>query len=193
MSSVTPKLISAGFTYTPLHWRDFSMLIIFENSQHFHRIWTSNVQSLSDNWKFGKPEPLCDKGWRSSWLLHHLFKIITSQCNDQSYTYCATTIYLRKCTCCSRSWVLDRSEVSWLHSTSSWASRASWALSPGQSASLRWSSWEASLDTDALCTDTASISMEKSWRTRVEPVSEIWMDGWMDGQIQFKSGIHVWN
>lgn len=86
------------------------------------------------------------------------------------------------CTCCRWSCTVDRSEVSWVQRPSSWAS---WALSPGQSASLRWSSLVASLDTDALWTDMASISTEKSWGMRTQHTSlscvnyAFWSIGWV--------------
>lgn len=114
---------------------------------------------------------ISDKGWRSSWLLNNLLTIITPKCNYSSTKSFGATILnsvlldqrgtslCDNCTCCSCSCILVWSGISWLHLTSI---LVSWALSLGQSASLRWSSREASLDTDALFTDMASVSMEKS-------------------------------
>ena len=115
---------------------------------------------------------ISDKGWRSSWLLNNLLMIIIPKCNYSSTKSFGATILnsvrldqrgTSLCdygTCCSCSCILVWLGVSWLHLTSI---LVSWALSLGQSASLRWSSREASLDTDALFTDMASVSMEKSW------------------------------
>lgn len=69
-------------------------------------------------------------------------------------------------TCCSCSCVLERSEVSWLQPTSSWLTLA---LSE-ESATLSWSSQVASLDTDALFADMASVSMKRSCAEENMPV-----------------------
>lgn len=148
-------------------------LIIFENQQHFQGIGPLHVNS----WRTGNCSEFMRRvmevwrnwptdratGLESCCLLLHIQ-------NSVQWCWCFTW--------CSCSCILDCSGVSWLQPTSSCEI---WALSPGQSASLRWSSWVASLDTDAFCTDVACTSMEKSCSTesRSEVRTQLSTDQWI--------------